>query len=240
MSESETVTFTIDARTVSGKTTDTIVQAAREAGIYIPTLCHCPGVVSPGTCRVCTVKMNGRYVASCKTCVQAGAKVEVDTPELRELRKTLIEALFVAGNHFCPACEKSGNCELQALAYRLGILAPRFDFQFPRRAVEARPRKLMIDRNRCILCKRCVLSIKDEKGEHLFTLSNRGHAAMVMVDLEKADALEDEMAQKAMDTCPVGAIIRKGRGFVEPVGTRRYDKAVIGSDIQECSLKTEK
>jgi [NiFe] hydrogenase diaphorase moiety small subunit len=240
MSEIETVTFTIDAREVSGKKSDTIVQAAREAGVYIPTLCHYPGVISPGTCRVCTVKINGRYAAGCKARVLEGAEVESDTPELNELRKTLIEALFVEGNHFCPACEKSGNCVLQALAYRFRMLAPRFDFGFPRRGVEARPGRLMIDRNRCILCKRCVHSLKNAKGEHLFSLSNRGHTATVTVDVEKADAMDDELAQKAMDTCPVGAIIRKGRGFSEPIGTRRYDKAVIGSDIQEFRLRTGK
>ncbi len=229
---SETVTLTIDGKDISGIKGETIVQAAKRAGIYIPTLCDFDGVTSPGTCRVCTVKVDGRAAAACKTRVAEGAVVECDTPELNELRKMLIEMLFVEGNHFCPACEKSGNCDLQALAYRFAMMAPRFDYEFPDREIEARPKKLMIDRNRCVLCQRCVQSILTENDEPLFTVSNRGNKAIIEIDVKKADGIDDELAQKAMDICPVGAIIRKRKGFSEPIGTRKYDKTVIGSDIQ--------
>ena len=100
----------------------------------------------------------------------------------------------------------------------------------------------MIDRDRCILCKRCVHSLFTEDGKQLFTLSSRGNSARVDIDVEKANTIDDDLAQKAMDTCPVGSILRKRRGFSDPIGTRKYDKAVIGSDVQEgnsCLANTE-
>jgi [NiFe] hydrogenase diaphorase moiety small subunit len=239
---SETVTFKIDGKEITAEKNETIVEAARRAGVYIPTLCYFNKFVAPGACRICTVKVNGRYAAACKAQVSEGSDVENDTPELQDMRKQLIEAIFVEGNHFCPSCEKSGCCELQALAYRYQMFAPRFDYRYPNREIETRPKKLMIDRNRCILCKRCVYSLFTEDGDQLFTLSSRGNTATVDIDVEKADTIDDDLAQKAMDTCPVGSILKKRRGFVEPIGTRKYDKDVIGGELQEaisCAENTE-
>jgi [NiFe] hydrogenase diaphorase moiety small subunit len=225
---SQTVTLSVDGREITAEPGQTILEAAHQAGVYIPTLCYLNKDVAPGACRICTVKADGRYVAACKAVAWEGAEVENDTPELRDLRKQLVEAIFVEGNHFCPSCEKSGSCDLQALAYRFKMLAPRFDFQFPERDIEARPKKLMIDRNRCILCKRCVHTQFTEAGERLFTLASRGRTATIEIDVEKADTLDDAAAQRAMDVCPVGSILRKRRGFSEPIGTRKYDLTVIG------------
>ena len=234
---SQTVKFKIDGKEIAAEKDQTIVEAARNAGVYIPTLCYLNKCVAPGACRICTVKIDGRYAAACKAQATEGSEVESDTPELNDLRKQLIEAVFVEGNHFCPSCEKSGCCDLQALAYRFQMLAPRFDYRYPNRDIEARPKKLMIDRNRCILCKRCVYSLLTKEGEPLFTLSSRGNAATINIDVEKADTMDDEFAQKAMDTCPVGSILRKRRGFADPIGTRKYDKAVIGSELDENSSR---
>ena len=96
----------------------TIVEAARDNGVYIPVLCDYEGLKPAGSCRVCTVRVGGRYMAACTQPVAEGMVVENDVPDLEDMRKALIEMLFVEGNHMCPTCEKSGNCELQALAYR--------------------------------------------------------------------------------------------------------------------------
>ncbi len=108
-----------------------IVDAAKENGIYIPTLCNYPGVKPKGSCRVCTVKVNGRLQTACTTPVADGMIIENKINEIEELRKAIIELFFVEGNHFCPACEKSGDCELQALAYKYRITVPRYPFLFP-------------------------------------------------------------------------------------------------------------
>jgi len=225
---SDTVKFTIDGKECTGAKGQTIVEAAKDNGVYIPTLCLFEGVAPTGTCRICTVKVNGRPMAACTTPVAEGQRVENDTPELAEIRKEIIEMLFVEGNHFCPSCEKSGSCELQALAYRFQMMAPRYEYEFSRRELDATPPKLLLERNRCILCKRCVKSIRTADGKALFAFSNRGNKATIEIDDELASQMTDELAQTAMDTCPVGAIIRKEKGFDTPIGKRKYDKKPIG------------
>ncbi len=125
------LTFILDGREIKARAGQTIIDAADEAGVYIPRLCHLPGLEPYGGCRVCTVTANGRKSAACTQPVTMGMVVESDSLELNEFRKSIVDMLFVSGNHFCMFCEKSGNCELQALAYRLGITAPQYPFLFP-------------------------------------------------------------------------------------------------------------
>src|SRR5512147_976603 len=112
------VTLTIDDVEIQGRPGQTILEAAEEAGIYVPRLCHLKGLTPYGSCRVCTVMVNGRPQAACTQPVAPGAVIENNTEKLMAYRRNLIEMLFVEGNHYCMFCEKSGNCELQALAYR--------------------------------------------------------------------------------------------------------------------------
>ena len=132
-----TFTFTIDGVEVRGRPGQTIMQAADEAGIYIPRLCAHKELVPHGSCRVCTVFVNGRPQSACTQPAAPGIIVENETEALLAIRRSLIDMLFVEGNHFCPFCEKSGNCELQALAYRFGITAPQHPYLFPKRDLDA-------------------------------------------------------------------------------------------------------
>lgn len=222
---SKQVTFTIDGkecRTIEGQT---IVEAARENGIRVPTLCYSKYVENPvGACRSCTVKINGNNGAACINRVQEGMKIEVYTPPLEEMRKAIIEALFVEGNHFCPSCEKSGDCELQAAGYRYRIMAPRFPYSFPSRHTDFSPKYLMLDHNRCILCQRCVYKIRTENGKKVFAVHYRGAKGTVEIDPEIAQTMSKELAQEAAEICPVGCINLKGKGFDRPIGTRKFDK----------------
>lgn len=210
-----------------------IVDAARENGVYIPTLCNIPGVKPRGSCRICSVKVNGRFMTACTTPVAEGMEIENNTPEINEIRKAIIEVLFVEGNHFCPSCEKSGNCMLQALAYRLLMMVPRFPYEFPVREIDASHPKIIKDQNRCILCKRCIKAIKDDEGRSYFAFYRRGHKLRVHLDPEMAVSMTDEKAQEAMDVCPVGSILVREKGYDVPIGQRKYDKFPIGSDIEK-------
>ena len=229
---SEKVKFSIDGKECLADKGENLVEAAKANGVYIPTLCHLEGIKPAGSCRICNVKINGRFMTACTTNVADGMVIENSTPDIEELRKIIVETLFVSGNHYCPACEKSGNCELQALGYKFTMLVPRFPFEFEEKAVDACSDKLYIDRNRCVLCKRCVRSIKTEDGKSIFAFKNRGHHAMINVDHKLANLMTDEQAQEAMDTCPVGSILKKERGFVDPIGSRKFDKTPIGSEIE--------
>ena len=227
---SEKIKFKIDGKECLAEQGQNIIDAAADNGIYIPALCHMKGVIPAGSCRICNVKVNGRNQTACSTPVTEGSSVISDSPELTEMRKAIVEALFVEGNHFCPACEKSGNCELQALAYKFQMLVPRFEYSFPNRGVEAGAKNIYHDRNRCVRCKRCVRTIKVD-GKSVFALKNRGEHLEINMDVELANKLDEKQATEAMDVCPVGAILKKERGFYQPIGERKYDKRPIGSDI---------
>lgn len=231
---SDLITFTIDGIEVSARPGQTIIQAADEAGIYIPRLCYFKDLTPHGSCRLCTVKVNGRFQAACTQPVSPGMMVENDTPEMLEFRKNIIEMFFVEGNHYCMFCEKSGNCELQAMAYRFGIAAPRFPYLFPNREVDASHPDVFVDRNRCILCGRCVRASRDLDGKNVFQFVGRGPEKKVSVNAQaKLGDTDLSVADKAVEVCPVGAILKKRVGFAVPVGNRLYDHEPIGSDIEK-------
>ncbi len=228
------VTFTIDGVEVSGRPGQTILEAAEEAGVYIPRLCHLKGLVPFGSCRVCTVVVNGRFQASCTYPIAEGMVVESNSDRVNELRRDLIEMLLVEGNHFCMFCEKSGNCELQALAYRLGIAAPKFPYLWPHRDVDASHPDVFLDRNRCVLCARCVRASRDVDGKNVFGFVHRGPQKTLAVDAENGLAETAVSAEdRALEVCPVGALLEKRTGFQVPIGQRLYDHKPIGSDIEQ-------
>ena len=230
---SEQIKFTIDGKQCTAERGANLVDAAKQNGIYIPTLCHLEGLKPAGACRICNVRVNGRHMTACTTVIMDGMVVENLVSDLEELRKMIIETLFVSGNHYCPACEKSGNCELQAMGYRYQMLAPRFPYEFEEKEVDAKADKFYIDRNRCILCKRCIRSVRSKDGKNIFAIKGRGHKAMINIDHALANKLSDEDAQAVMDICPVGSILRKERGFIDPIGKRKYDSKPIGSEIEQ-------
>jgi len=230
---SNTITFKIDGVEVSARPGQTILEAADDAGIYIPRLCYMKDLIPHGSCRICTVLVNGRPQSACTQPVAPGIIVENNTEKLTNIRKKIIEMLFVEGNHFCMFCEKSGNCELQAMAYRYGIFAPTLPYMFPDREVDASHPDIFIDRNRCILCGRCVRASRDVDGKSVFEFVGRGAKKKVAVNAQArlADTTID-ITDKAVDVCPVGAILRKRVGYKVPVGERLYDVKPIGSEIE--------
>ncbi|MBU4334783.1 MAG: (2Fe-2S)-binding protein, partial [Candidatus Omnitrophica bacterium] len=180
----KTITFKIDGVDVKGFPGQTIMEAADAAGVYIPRLCYLKDLTPHGSCRVCTIKVDGRAQAACTQPIAEGVEVENNTAELNEKRRDIIDMFFVEGNHFCMFCEKSGNCELQAMAYRLGICAPKYPFQFPDCSLDATHPDLFIDRNRCILCGRCVNASKVIDEKSVFEFVGRGAAKKIAVNAD--------------------------------------------------------
>lgn len=229
---SNKISFTIDGKKCTAVEGQNLVEAAEENGIYIPTLCHMKGIIPSGSCRICNIKSNGRFMTACTTNVQEDMEIENSTEEITELRKIIIETLFVSGNHYCPACEKSGNCVLQALAYKYRIMIPRFPYEFEEKEIEATSPKLILERNRCVLCKRCVRTIKNKDDKNYFAVEGRGYTAKINLDKTLALDMTNEEAELAMENCPVGSILRKEKGFEQAIGTRKYDLNPIGSEIE--------
>ena len=129
------VKITIDGVECMAAKGQYVIDAAKENGIFIPTLCNYPGIKPKGSCRICTVKVNGRMMTACTTPVAENMIIENDVEDIIDLIKAIVELLFIEGNHFCPACEKSGSCELQALAYRYDMMVPRYPYSFPQRGM---------------------------------------------------------------------------------------------------------
>jgi [NiFe] hydrogenase diaphorase moiety small subunit len=231
---SEPVTLTIDGKEIEGRPGQTILEAAEDAGVYIPRLCAMKGLEPFGSCRVCTVLANGRPLAACVQPIAQGMIVENETDKVRRIRANIIELLFVEGNHFCMFCEKSGNCELQALAYRFGIAAPKYPLLFPQRDVDASHPDILLDRNRCILCARCVRTSRDIDGKSVFGFVGRGPHKRLAVNAEFNLADTDaDVSDKAISACPVGALLPKRIGYKVPVGQRLYDIKPIGAEVEE-------
>ena len=230
----KTVAFTIDGAAVSARPGQTILQAADEAGIYIPRLCRQPELAPHGSCRVCVVRVDGRPDAACTRPAGAGMVVENDTAELRDMRRAIVEMLLVEGNHYCMFCEKSGNCELQALAYRFGIAAPRYPYFFPSCELDASHPDIYLDRNRCILCNRCVAASRDLDAKDLFAFTGRSQSRRLDVNADAGLAgTAADAADRAVGVCPMGALMRKRGGYAVPIGQRAFDRRPIGSDVED-------
>jgi [NiFe] hydrogenase diaphorase moiety small subunit len=227
--------FTVDGTEIPAEEGQTIMEAADGAGVYIPRLCDHQGLRHQGGCRVCTVKAGGRSVAACTQPAAPGLTVESETPHINKLRRDLVEMLFHEGNHLCPICEASGNCELQAMAYRLDMTAPtKFPYLEPCRAVDASHPDIALDTNRCISCGRCIRASRDVDHKGIFGYVGRGIHRRVAVngpDLAHTDAALTDDAMSA-DVCPVGCIIRKREGFATPIGQREFDHGLIGKEIE--------
>jgi [NiFe] hydrogenase diaphorase moiety small subunit len=232
--------FLLDGAEVPYRPGQSVLQAALAAGHYIPHLCYHPDFQPHGSCRVCTAKVNGHTVASCTTMADSAVEVESDTEELDDLRRTLVQMLFAEGNHFCPSCEKSGNCGLQALGYDLGVMTAGFRHLFPDRPVDASHPDFLLDFNRCILCELCVRASREVDGKNVFSLAGRGITKHLIVNSQSGRLVDSEIAlsDKAAEVCPVGVILRKRIGFVTPIGQRRFDRSPISKQALEDAPRT--
>lgn len=210
-----------------------LVDAAKEHGIFIPTLCYHPHIEPPlGTCRTCICKINGKHGPACTEKVKEGLEVELNTAELLDIRKAVVEMMFAEGNHFCPGCEKSGECDLQHMGYELDVATTRFPHLFEDRLIDFKPLRMVMEHNRCIKCRRCVEEMLTDDGKHVFTYVNRGNETAVGIDYTEEAKLSKAQAINAMKMCPTGAIILRGESQARPFGERRFDKRSVRNDFQ--------
>lgn len=226
--------FTLDGEELAFHAGDTILQAATRAGHYIPHLCWHPDFPPHGSCRLCVVEVGGRIGAACSWQATDGMEVLNRSERLEAHRKTLLQMLFVEGNHFCPSCEKSGNCLLQATAYELGMEGPHFEEMYPDRPLDASHPDLLLDFNRCILCGLCVRASHEVDRKDVFEIGGHGIGTRLIVNSPSGRLVDTTMAltDRAASICPVGVILPKRRGFAVPIGRRRYDAEPVSAQVR--------
>lgn len=231
----------MDGKTYRVKEGQNLVKAAEENDIFIPSLCYFEHIDPPlTTCRVCTCEVNGKNTPACMHKVREGMEVKINTPELKDTRKALVEMMFAEGNHFCPACEKSGNCDMQHMGYEMGVSYSRFPHLFKDRIIDFHPKRMLIEHNRCVKCMRCVEEVRTGDGKKVFSFCNRGNETIVGIDYEQEAKLSEEEALQAMHLCPTGAILVKGSAFGHPFGDRRYDMESVQKKEEEAIFAPQK
>ena len=213
------VTLTIDGRLLSAAADETILHAARAAGIDIPTLCYVDGLSAHGGCRMCLVEIegSGHLQPACFMKVAEGMVLHTDTDRLKEYRKMIVELLFAEGNHVCSVCVANGSCELQDAAVASGMDHERLDYTYPAREVDASHDRFGMDHNRCILCTRCVRACDELEGTHTWDVAGRGANSKVIADLNQpwGEATTCTSCGKCFMACPTGAIFEKGSTVAE-------------------------
>ena len=219
------------------------MDAALTAEVYIPHLCHYPGLTPHGNCRLCSVDIGNKSVAACTTPAVDGQQISNNTPALKAARKSITQMLFIEGNHICPSCEKTGNCKLQAMGYYLDMLDEHFPQFYQRREIDASHEDILLDRDRCILCDLCVRASREVDGKDVFAISGRGMDAHLIVNSSTGKLIDSniEACDLAANICPVGAILIKEQGHEVPIGQRIYDQHTIDEiGLRENTVKTPK
>jgi bidirectional [NiFe] hydrogenase diaphorase subunit len=213
----QSVTLTLDGQHVSAREGETVLEACREHGIELPTLCHLDGLDDVGACRLCMVEVEGspRLSAACVTRVGEGMVVHTATDRLRRYRRQIVELLFAERNHVCAICVANGKCELQTLGSAVGMDFVRYEYQFPKIEVDATHNRFVHDASRCILCTRCVRVCDEIEGAHTWDVAGRGQACRVITDLAQSWGTSDSCTScgKCVQVCPTGALFEKERGF---------------------------
>jgi NADH-quinone oxidoreductase subunit G len=215
----ETVTLTIDGRQVTVEKGRTVLQAAIEHGRPVPYYCYHPALGVDGSCRVCIVKIEKmpKLQTACSTVCTDGMVVFTQTPDVIEARASVFEFLLINHPLDCPVCDKGGECPLQDFSYTFGPEQSRMEF--PRRTFDGEGVRadvdfgptLMLNRNRCILCTRCVRFMRDVDGDAQINIVDRGYGSEIATFQEQG--VHSLLSGNLMDVCPVGAILTRDYRF---------------------------
>ena len=213
----------------------TILEAASQVGITIPTLCHHRALKPIGACRICVVDIKGQrnLQAACAFPIAEGMEIETENPRVVAARKLILDMLFSERNHYCPFCEASGDCELQDLGYRYGIdhwVYPTYTQEF---GLDATRKYFVMEQNRCVLCQRCARACGELVANHTLGLRQRGAESMIHADAEVPFGESTCIScGTCMQVCPTGSLVDRRSSFMG----RGDQSESIKSICSKCSV----
>jgi len=229
--------ITINGRTCQAREGTTVLAAARDNGIYIPSLCFHPKTGPAARCRACAVDiegMRGGLQTACSTPVKEGMVIRTDSETVKAAQTMVVDLLLANGRHDCLACEKSGVCELQDAAYHLGIQRPELTFkETPPQVADESSAFIRIDREKCIRCGRCVSACNHNVVNEVLNFGSRGDDTRIIFDADLPMG-ESTCVQcgDCVQMCPVGALVEKkavGKG-------RRWETRQVRTTCPYCGV----
>lgn len=210
--EENLVTLTIDGQKVKAKKGTTILQAAKQVGIDIPTLCFLKDINEVGDCRMCIVEVEGRrgFATSCIQTVEEGMVVHTNNPNVLEARHVILDLIISNHAKDCLTCTRSGNCELQALATKFNVLNVEFPGEIAHHEIDDISPSIVRDFNKCILCRRCVAACKKVQGIGAIDCINRGFESCISTaGNHSLNDVNCTNCGQCIEACPTGALHEK-------------------------------
>ncbi len=210
--EKEMVNLTIDNQKITVPKGTTILNAAKKAGIDIPTLCFLKDINEVGDCRMCIVEVEGRrgFATSCIQTVEEGMVVHTHTPNVLEARHVILDLIISNHAKDCLTCTRSGNCELQALATKFNVLNIEFEGERTEHTIDDLSPSIVRDFNKCILCRRCVAACKNVQKIGAIDCINRGFESCIStVGDHSLNDVNCTFCGQCIEACPTGALHEK-------------------------------
>jgi NADH-quinone oxidoreductase subunit G len=236
------VNLTIDGRTVAAPKGTNVLEAAKLVGVSVPNFCYHRDLSWEGSCRMCLVAIEGRpkLVPSCCEEVKDGMVVLFDRPDAREARKSQLEFLLVNHPLDCPICDQAGECKLQDYYMEHGgydSKMPR-DLKVHKRKVVDLGERIVLDKERCVLCSRCVRFCREVSGSHALQFFTRGVTTEIGTE-NNQPITGDDYIGNVVDICPVGALTSKDFRFKQRVWFLKSAESVCNSCSTGCNIRVD-
>lgn len=234
------VTLTIDGRVVKVAPNTLLVEAAAQAGILVPVYCYHPKLAPVGACRMCLVEVEGipKLIASCTTPVREGMVVSTNNARVEKARRGMLEFLLVHHPLDCPVCDKGGECPLQDYTYEFGPASSRFTY--PKRHWE-KPLQIgpniLLDRERCIMCFRCVRFCQEISGHEQIGVFNRGNGQEIGV--HPGQPFDSQFSGNTIELCPVGALTGAPNRFFGRTWEVEHTPGVCTGCAAGCNIRID-